>query len=81
MTTSQLRSNLRQLGATDATIDAFLYAMNVLGACTYLYASQIPGLVAYAMHRHGKANKAQLTVLVTKFLQLVFTADASPAQA
>ena len=81
MTLSQLRSNLRQLGATDATIDAFLCAVDVLGACKYLYASQIPGLVTYAMHRHRKANKAQLTVLVTKFLQLVFTADVAPAQA
>lgn len=81
MTTSQLRSSLRQLGASDATIDAFLCEVDVLGACKYLYASQIPGLVAYAMHRHRRANKAQLTVLVTKFLQLVFTADAAPAQA
>lgn len=81
MTTSHLRSNLGQLGVTDATIDAFLCAVDVLGACKYLYANQIPGLVAYAMHRHRRANKAQLTVLVTKFLQLAFTADPAPAQA
>ena len=81
MTISQLRTNLCQLGASIATIDAFFCAVDVLGACKYLYASQIPGLVAYAMHRHREANKAQLTLLVTKFLHLVFTADTAPTQA